>query len=90
MEHMYYLCQNYSNLQWELFATAVTALVKTYNNGASNIYLTYRNIIFNAPIKNFLHYVKGKEVNVMIAMLVHEVRRKIYAFWTSSEEALGL
>jgi len=88
MEHMYYLCQNYSNPQWELFASAVTAVVKKANPGASNIYITFRNIIFNTPIKNLSHYVKDKEVNILMGMLVHEIRRKIYAFRTSSDEAI--
>jgi len=85
MEHMYYLCQHYSNLQWELFASAVSVVVKKVNPGASNIYITFRNIIFNTPIKNLYHYVKDKEINIMMAMLVHEIRRKIHAFRTSSE-----
>jgi len=88
MEHMYYLCQNYSNLQWELFASAVTVVVKKVNPSASNIYITFRNIVFNTPINNFYHYVKDKEVNILMGMLVHEIRRKIYAFRTSSDEAM--
>jgi len=88
MEHMYYLCQNYSNLQWELFASAVTVVVKKVNPNASNIYITFRNIIFNTPITNLFHYVKDKEVNILMGMLVHEIRRKIYAFRTSSDDSI--
>jgi len=58
------------------------------NAGASNVYITYHNIIFNTPIKNLYHYVKDKEVNIMMAMLVHEIGRKIYAFRTSSDEIM--
>jgi len=89
MEHMYYLCQHYSNLQWELFASALSVVVKKVNAGASNMYITFRNIIFNTPIKNLFHYVKDKEINIMVAMLVHEIRRKIYAFRTSSNEIMN-
>jgi len=88
MEHMYYLCQHYSNLQWELLASAVSVVVKKVNMNASNIYITYRNIIFNTPIKNLFHYVKDKDVNIMMAMLVHQICRKIYAFRTSSDETM--
>jgi len=61
-------------------------VVKNINPGASNMYVTFRNIIFNTPIKNLYHYVKDKEINIMMAMLVHEIRRKIYAFRTRSDE----
>jgi len=57
MEHMYYFCQHYSKLQWELFVSAVSVVVKKVN-----VYITYRNIIFNTPIKNLYHYLKDKEV----------------------------
>jgi len=88
MEHMLYKCESYAEPQWELLSEAISFLVKKHNPEAANIHVTYQNIVFNTEMRNLALSIKEKNDRVMISMLIHEVRRKIYAFRSSDDSIM--
>jgi len=88
MEHMIYKCENYAELQWELLAETITFLARKTNDEMPRLHVTVQNIIYNTEIQSISRYIKDTETRIMIAMTIHELRRKIYAFRTSTDDVL--
>ena len=79
MEHMLYLCPNYSALQWQMLGEVLTKHCKNFDLEMGNIVITYKNIIFNVEIQALPCSLPSKNKRKMVQVLIHEVRRDIYA-----------
>ena len=79
MEHMLYLCPNYSALQWQTLREVLTEHCKRFDPRMGNIVITYKNIIFNLEIQALPHSLPFKNTCKMVQAFIHEVRRDIYA-----------
>ena len=76
---MLYLCPNYSALQWQMLEVVLTEHCKNFDPEMGNIVITYKNIIFNSEIQALPHSFPSKNTRKMVQVLIHEVRRDIYA-----------
>ena len=79
MDHMLYLCPNYSALQWQMLGEVLTEHCKNFDPEMGNIVITYKNIIFNVEIQALPRSLPSKNTRKMVQVLIHEVRRDIYA-----------
>ena len=79
MEHLYFGCEFYSELQWVDLCKYITQYIRqTYDPHCPEIWITYRNIIFNEEIKNLNRRLPSKSIRKFIQLLIHEIRRDIY------------
>ena len=79
MEHLYFGCELYSELQWIALCKYITQYIRqTYDPDCPEIRITYRNIIFNEEIKNLHKRLPSKSIQKFIWLLIHEVRWDIY------------
>ena len=79
MEHMLYGCLNYSNLQWEVWGKTITTYLKEQiNPEATNIYISYQQIIFNKTHPSLTYYIKDNNIINILNLITHEIRRDIY------------
>lgn len=85
MEHMLYKCTFYAEPQWELLAEAISYLAKKFNSEAANLHVTYQNIIYNTEVRNIGMSIKDKNDRIVIGMVIHKLRRKIYLFQSTDD-----
>jgi len=78
MEHMYYSCDNYSELQWYEISDRISELISNLRGKPTRMLTTYRTIIYNEEIENLKKYVPNTTIRKFIQILVHEIRRDIY------------
>ena len=79
MEHLYFGCKMYSELQWMDLGKYITQYIRqTTDPDCSEIRITYRNIIFNEEIKNIHRKLPSKNIRKFLQLLIHELRRDIY------------
>ena len=79
MEHPYFGCELYSELQWIDLRKYITQYIRqTFDPECPEIWITYCNIIFNEEIKNLNQRLPSKSTQKFIQLLIHEIRRDIY------------
>ncbi len=78
MEHLLYLCPNYSEGLWAEFGRALTQTITQYaNEYTARIELTPKEIIYNKPHPAILLRIPDKLVRYCILALVQEIKRNI-------------
>ena len=79
MEHLYFGCELYSELQWIDLCKCTTQYIRqTFDPECPEIRITYRNITFNEEIKNLNQRLPSKSTRKFIQLLIHEICRDIY------------
>ena len=77
MEHLYYACEKYSELQWIEIAARISEMASAIRGERTAVRITFENIIFNREIENLKNYIKDIKIRKFIQILVHEIRRDI-------------
>ena len=62
-----------------MLGEVLTEHCKNFDPEMGNIVITYKNIIFNSEIQALPHSLPSKNTCKMVQVLIHEVRRDIYA-----------
>jgi len=78
MEHMYYLCDNYSELQWYEISDRISELISNLRGEPTRVLTTFSTIIYNEEIENIKRYVPNITIRKFIQILVHKIRRDNY------------
>ena len=79
MEHLYFGCENYSELQWTDLGRYITSYIQDkFDPTCPELRITYRSIVFNQEITNIHRKLPSKTARKFVQILIHEVRRDIY------------
>ena len=62
-----------------MLGEVLTEHCKKFDPEMGNIVITYKNIIFNSEIQALPHSLPSKNTHKMVQVLIHEVRRDMYA-----------
>jgi hypothetical protein len=77
MEHLLYICENYSAKIWALLGKALTLALPHHSvDYIPAIMLTPLNIVYNKPHPSILHLQDSKTWKVII-LLIQEIKRDI-------------
>jgi hypothetical protein len=78
MEHLLYLCPNYSATVWQETSSLFTSLSShLVGHEVAAIHLTPREIIYNAPHPSLLLHVKDKSLCRSLLLTVQEIKRNL-------------